>query len=239
MALLETNMLKVKDLNSYYGKSHILRGVNLSINEGEIVSLLGRNGVGRSTFIKSVMGMVKSEGSILLNEKEILGRSIHEIANFGVSYVSENRDIFPDLTVEENLELGKKENKYGIKWNLEELFDLFPNLKDRIKIPGGVLSGGEQQMLTICRSLMGCPKLIMIDEPTEGLSPQMVENVEMLLKKISSKGVAILLVEQKLTIAFNLSSRLYVMGQGKVVFEGKPKEIQNNKEIIKEWLEVS
>ena len=239
MALLETNMLKVKDLNSYYGKSHILRGVNLSINEGEIVSLLGRNGVGRSTFIKSVMGMVKSEGSILLNEKEILGRSIHEIANFGVGYVSENRDIFPDLTVEENLELGKKENKYGIKWNLEELFDLFPNLKDRIKVPGGVLSGGEQQMLTICRSLMGCPKLIMIDEPTEGLSPQMVENVELLLKKISSKGVAILLVEQKLTIAFNLSNRLYVMGQGKIVFEGKPKEVQNNKEVIKEWLEVS
>ena len=232
-------MLKVKNLNSYYGKSHILQGVNLEINEGEIVSLLGRNGVGRSTFIKSVMGMVKSEGSIMFNDKEIIGNSIHEIANLGIGYVSENRDIFPDLTVEENLDLGKKENKYGIKWNLEELFDLFPNLKNRIKIPGGVLSGGEQQMLTICRSLMGCPKLIMIDEPTEGLSPQMVANVEMLLKKISSKGVSILLVEQKLTIAFNLSNRLYVMGQGKVVFDGKPKEIQDNKEIIKEWLEVS
>ena len=232
-------MLKVKNLNSYYGKSHILQGVNLSIEEGEIVSLLGRNGVGRSTFIKSIMGMVKSEGSIVFHNKEILGRSIHEIANLGIGYVSENRDIFPDLTVEENLELGKKENKYGIKWNLEELFDLFPNLKNRIKVPGGVLSGGEQQMLTICRSLMGCPKLIMIDEPTEGLSPQMVDNVEMLLKKISSKGVSILLVEQKLTIAFNLSSRLYVMGHGRVVFEGIPKEVRDNKEVIKEWLEVS
>ena len=232
-------MLKVKNLHSYYGKSHILQGINLSIEEGEIVSLLGRNGVGRSTFIKSIMGMVKSEGSILFNEKEILGKAIHEIANLGIGYVSENRDIFPDLTLQENLELGKKENKFGIKWNLEELFDLFPNLKNRIKVPGGVLSGGEQQMLTICRSLMGSPKLIMIDEPTEGLSPQMVENVEALLKKISNKGVSILLVEQKLTIAFNLSNRLYVMGHGKVVYEGLPKEVQENKEIIKEWLEVS
>ena len=232
-------MLKVKNLHSYYGKSHILQGINLSIEEGEIVSLLGRNGVGRSTFIKTIMGMVQSEGSILFNNKEILGRPIHEIANLGIGYVSENRDIFPDLTVQENLELGKKENKYGIKWSLEELFDLFPNLKNRIKVPGGFLSGGEQQMLTICRSLMGCPKLIMIDEPTEGLSPQMVSNVEMLLKKISNKGVSILLVEQKLTIAFNLSNRLYVMGHGKVVYEGLPKEVKENKEIIKEWLEVS
>ena len=232
-------MIKITNLNSYYGKSHILQGVNLNVHEGEIVSLLGRNGVGRSTFIKSIMGMVKAEGSILFNNNEILGRPVHEIANLGIGYVSENRDIFPDLTVKENLELGKKENKYGIKWNLEELFDLFPNLKNRIDVQGGVLSGGEQQMLTICRSLMGCPKLMMIDEPTEGLSPQMVNNVEMLLKKISEKGVSILLVEQKLTIAFNLSQRLYVMGQGKVVFEGKPKEIENNHEIIKEWLEVS
>ena len=168
-------MLKVSNLNSYYGKSHILQGVNLIINEGEIVSLLGRNGVGRSTFIKSVMGMVKSEGSIIFNNKQILGKPVHEIANLGIGYVPENRDIFPDLTVRENLELGKKENKYGIKWNIEELFDLFPNLKNRIDVPGGVLSGGEQQMLTICRSLMGCPKLMMIDEPTEGLSPQMVK----------------------------------------------------------------
>ena len=232
-------MLKVSNLNSYYGKSHILQGVNLIINEGEIVSLLGRNGVGRSTFIKSVMGMVKSEGSIIFNNKQILGKPVHDIANLGIGYVPENRDIFPDLTVRENLELGKKKNEYGIKWNIEELFDLFPNLKNRIDVPGGVLSGGEQQMLTICRSLMGCPKLMMIDEPTEGLSPQMVENVESLLKKISCKGVSILLVEQKLTIAFNLSKKLYVMGHGKVVFEGEPKEVQNNNEIIKEWLEVS
>ena len=232
-------MLKINNLNSYYGKSHILQGVSLIINEGEIVSLLGRNGVGRSTFIKSIMGIVKSQGSIIFNDKEILGKPVHEIANMGIGYVSENRDIFPDLTVKENLDLGKKENKFGIKWNIEELFDLFPNLKNRIDVPGGLLSGGEQQMLTICRSLMGSPKLMMIDEPTEGLSPQMVDNVENLLRKISSKGVSILLVEQKLTIAFSLSQRVYVMGHGKVVFEGKPQEIQNNKKIIREWLEVS
>ena len=196
-------MLEVKNLNAYYGKSHILQGLNISVKEGEIVSLLGRNGVGRSTVLKSLMGMIKTDGSIIFDEKEINGKDIHEIANYGIGYVSENRDIFPDLTVRENLELGKKNNKFGIKWEIEELFDLFPNLKNRIDVMGGVLSGGEQQMLTICRSLMGCPKLIMIDEPTEGLSPQMVNNVENLLKNIAKKGVSILLVEQKLTIAFN------------------------------------
>ena len=231
-------MLKVKNLHSYYGKSHILQGINLSIEEGEIVSLLGRNGVGRSTFIKTIMGMVQSEGSILFNNKGILGRPIHEIANLGIGYVSENRDIFPDLTVQENLELGKKENKYGIKWSLEELFDLFPNLKNRKDVAGGALSGGEQQMLTISRSLMGNPNLIMIDEPTEGLSPQMVDKVEQLIRKIASKGVAILLVEQKLTIAFKLSNRLYVMGHGKIVYEGTSQEILKNDNVIKEWLEV-
>lgn len=232
-------MLEVKNLNAYYGKSHILQGLNISVKEGEIVSLLGRNGVGRSTVLKSLMGMIKTDGSIIFDEKEINGKDIHEIANYGIGYVSENRDIFPDLTVRENLELGKKNNKYGIKWEIEELFDLFPNLKNRIDVMGGVLSGGEQQMLTICRSLMGCPKLIMIDEPTEGLSPQMVNNVENLLKNIAKKGVSILLVEQKLTIAFNLSNRLYVMGHGRIVYEGTPNEIKNNNTVVKEWLEVS
>ena len=232
-------MLEVKNLNAYYGKSHIIQGLNISVKEGEIVSLLGRNGVGRSTVLKSLMGMIKTDGSIIFDKKQINGKDIHEISNYGIGYVSENRDIFPDLTVQENLELGKKNNKYGIKWEIEELFNLFPNLKNRIDVMGGVLSGGEQQMLTICRSLMGCPKLIMIDEPTEGLSPQMVNNVESLLKKIAKKGVSILLVEQKLTIAFNLSDRLYVMGHGKIVYEGTPNEIKNNKLIVKEWLEVS
>ena len=231
-------MLNILNLNAYYGKSHILQGVTLKVKKGEIVSLLGRNGVGRSTTIKSIMGMVKATGSIKLFDKEILGKQIHEISNLGLAYVSENRDIFPDLTVLENLELGKKTIAAQNPWDIEELFDLFPNLKNRKDVAGGALSGGEQQMLTISRSLMGNPKLIMIDEPTEGLSPQMVEKVEQLIRKIASKGVAIVLVEQKLTIAFKLSDRLYVMGHGKIVYEGTSKEILKNDNIIKEWLEV-
>ena len=226
-------MLNILNLNAYYGKSHILQGVTLKVKKGEIVSLLGRNGVGRSTTIKSIMGMVKATGSIKLFDKQI-----HEISNLGLAYVSENRDIFPDLTVLENLELGKKTIVAQNPWDIEELFDLFPNLKNRKDVAGGALSGGEQQMLTISRSLMGNPKLIMIDEPTEGLSPQMVEKVEQLIRKIASKGVAILLVEQKLTIAFKLSNRLYVMGHGKIVYEGTSKEILENDNVIKEWLEV-
>ena len=231
-------MLNISNLNAYYGKSHILQGVTLKVKKGEIVSLLGRNGVGRSTTIKSIMGMVKATGSIKLFDKEILGKQIHEISNLGLAYVSENRDIFPDLTVLENLELGKKTIAAQNPWGIEELFDLFPNLKNRKDVAGGALSGGEQQMLTISRSLMGNPNLIMIDEPTEGLSPQMVDKVEQLIRKIASKGVAILLVEQKLTIAFKLSDRLYVMGHGKIVYEGTSKEILKNDNIIKEWLEV-
>lgn len=231
-------MLNISNLNAYYGKSHILQGVTLKVRKGEIVSLLGRNGVGRSTTIKSIMGMVKATGSIKLFDKEILGKQIHEISNLGLAYVSENRDIFPDLTVLENLELGKKTIAAQNPWDIEELFDLFPNLKNRKDVAGGALSGGEQQMLTISRSLMGNPNLIMIDEPTEGLSPQMVDKVEQLIRKIASKGVAILLVEQKLTIAFKLSNRLYVMGHGKIVYEGTSKEILKNDNIIKEWLEV-
>ena len=231
-------MLNISNLNAYYGKSHILQGVTLKVKKGEIVSLLGRNGVGRSTTIKSIMGMVKATGSIKLFDKEILGKQIHEISNLGLAYVSENRDIFPDLTVLENLELGKKTIAAQNPWDIEELFDLFPNLKNRKDVAGGALSGGEQQMLTISRSLMGNPSLIMIDEPTEGLSPQMVDKVEQLIRKIASKGVAILLVEQKLTIAFKLSNRLYVMGHGKIVYEGTSKEILKNNNVIKEWLEV-
>lgn len=232
-------MLIIENLNAYYGKSHILQGVTLNIKKGEVVSLLGRNGVGRSTTIKSIMGMVEVTGSIKFNGKEILGKKIHEISNLGIGYVSENREVFPDLTVSENLELGKKNLKNNKSWHMDELFELFPNLKNRINVQGGLLSGGEQQMLTICRSLIGNPSLIMIDEPTEGLSPQMVDNVENLIRKISEKGISILLVEQKLTIAFNLSNKLYVMGHGRIVYEGTPKKIQENNKIIQEWLEVS
>ena len=231
-------MLNIKGLNAYYGKSHILRGVDLEIEKGEIVALLGRNGVGRSTLVKSVMCLVSPIGSIKFKNEEISGLEAHSIALKGIGYVPENRDIFPTLTVKENLMLGTKDvNKKG-QWDVEELFKLFPNLKERQDVLGGAISGGEQQMLTMCRCLMGDPELMMIDEPTEGLSPQMIEKVSDLLKQISSKGISILLVEQKLTIALKLSSKVYLMGHGEIVFKGTPKELEQNKSIRKEWLEV-
>jgi branched-chain amino acid transport system ATP-binding protein len=232
------SMLQVADLNAYYGKSHILQGVNLLIGNGEIVSLLGRNGVGRSTTIKAIMGDVRPQGSIRFKGREIAGMKPHQIARLGLGYVPENRDIFPGLTVRQNLMLGQKSPKETGRWRMQELFELFPNLKERADAPGGVLSGGEQQMLTMCRTLMGDPDLIMIDEPTEGLAPMVVQLVSDLLERIASRGISILLVEQKLTIALKISNRLYVMGHGHIVFEGTPADLAANAAVRKEWLEV-
>lgn len=232
------NLLEVRDLNAYYGKSHILHGVSFDVREGEIVSLLGRNGVGRSTTIKAIMGDVPPQGSIRFKGQEIVGRKPHEIAHLGLGYVPENRDIFPGLTVRENLYLGQKHASKCGRWSIQDMYDIFPRLAERAEAPGGVLSGGEQQMLTMCRTLMGDPDLIMVDEPTEGLSPMMVEHVGKLLVRIAERGVAILLVEQKLTIALKISQRLYVMGHGQMVFEGSPAQLQADAAIRKEWLEV-
>jgi len=231
-------MLEVHDLHAYYGKSHILQGVDFRVGEGEIVSLLGRNGVGRSTTIKAIMGEVDRTGSVVFKGRETIGLKPHQVARCGLGYVPENRDIFPNLTVRENLILGMKSTKPGGRWRMEDMYDLFPRLKERADTPGGVLSGGEQQMLTICRTLMGDPDLVMIDEPTEGLAPKMVELVSALLERIAARGVAILLVEQKLTIALKISKRLYVMGHGGIVFEGTPAELDANQSIRQEWLEV-
>ncbi|MBT3925513.1 MAG: ABC transporter ATP-binding protein [Rhodospirillaceae bacterium] len=231
-------MLNVKDLHAYYGKSHILQGVSLAVGEGEIVSLLGRNGVGRSTTLKAIIGEVSPSGSIEFKGEEIAGRKSHVIARKGIGYVPENRDIFPTLTARQNLILGLKSTRSKGRWSIEDAFNLFPNLRERADISAGVLSGGEQQMLTICRTLMGDPDLIMIDEPTEGLAPQNVERVRQLIEEIAARGVAILLVEQKLTIALQISARIYVMGHGRIVFEGKPEDLRDNADIRKEWLEV-
>lgn len=231
-------MLEVRDLHAYYGKSHILYGVDLRMGEGEIVSLLGRNGVGRSTTIKAIMGQVVATGSIQFKGKQLVGHKAYEIAHLGIGYVPENRDIFPTLTVKQNLILGQKNSKTNPRWNMEDMYNLFPRLRERADTPAGVLSGGEQQMLTLCRTLMGDPDLIMVDEPTEGLSPQMVENVAKLLTEIKNRGIAILLVEQKLTIALSVSERLYVMGHGKIVFEGTPQALKDDQAVRKEWLEV-
>jgi branched-chain amino acid transport system ATP-binding protein len=231
-------MLNVTNLHAYYGKSHILQGVNFNIQEGEIVSLLGRNGVGRSTAVKTIMGEVEPQGSIEFKGIEIAGKNSFEIANLGLGYVPENRDIFPTLTVRQNLQLGQKSVNESSRWSIEEMFKMFPNLGERAEVAGGVLSGGEQQMLCMCRTLMGDPELIMIDEPTEGLAPKIVEQVANLLQEIADRGVAILLVEQKLSIALKISHRLYVMGHGQIVYEGTPETLMQADDVRTEWLEV-
>lgn len=231
-------MLAVSDLHAFYGKSHILHGVSLRVDEGEIVSLLGRNGVGRSTAIKAIMGDVSAHGSVRFRGEEICGLPPYVIARRGLGYVPENRDIFPSLTVRQNLLLGMKNPRHPGRWTMDDMFGLFPSLAERADNPGGVLSGGEQQMLTICRTLMGDPDLIMIDEPTEGLAPKLVQQVADLLTEIAGRGVSILLVEQKLTIALTISRRVYVMGHGQVVFEGTPADLRREDGVRKEWLEV-
>jgi len=231
-------MLEVDDLHAYYGKSHILQGVSFRVGDGEIVSLLGRNGAGRSTAVKTIMGQVPPVGSIRFNGERIDGLPPHAIARKGLAYVPEDRAIFPTLTVRENLLLGMKATRTAGRWSIDDMFALFPLLRERADAPGGVLSGGEQQMLTICRSLMGDPDLLMIDEPTEGLAPRMVALVRELLEKISGRGIAILIIEQKLTIALAICHRLYVMGHGRIVFEGNPRQLLANDAVRKEWLEV-
>ena len=231
-------MLEIKDLHAYYGQSHILQGVNLKVEKGEIVSLLGRNGVGRSTTCKTIMGLVPPQGSILYQGHEIAGLKPHLIARQGIGFVPEDRWIFPGLTVLQNLELGLKGRKDKGRWSFEDVFRLFPMLGERSNVNGGLISGGEQQMLTICRTLMGDPDFIMIDEPTEGLAPMMVELVRELIEEIARRGISVLLVEQKLNIALKISQRIYIMGHGQIVFEGTPEDLSADQSVRKEWLEV-
>ena len=231
-------MLEVRDLHAYYGKSHILQGVDINVGENEIVSILGRNGVGRSTTLKAIMGNPEPHGEIVFRGKDVAGRKPHEIAHLGIGFVPEERAIFPALTVEQNLLLGIKSGRSGGRWSIDETWRLFPQLKERANAPGGALSGGEQQMLTICRTLMGDPDLIMVDEPTEGLAPQMVERVGELLQEIARRGTSILLVQQRLVIAMRISHRVYVMGHGRIVFEGTPADLMAAGDVRREWLEV-
>ena len=231
-------MLQVDNLHAYYGKSHVLHGVQFEVGQGEIVALLGRNGSGRSTTAKSVMGMVESTGAVAWKGQPILGRKPYEIAHLGIGYVPENRDIFPKLTVHQNLMLGQKSARQKGRWSFDDMYDMFPRLRERQHTEAGVLSGGEQQMLTLCRTLMGDPDLIIIDEPTEGLAPKIVELVGEYLKRLKDRGISVLLIEQKLTIAMHISDRALVMGHGTIVFDGTPDSLRADAATRKEWLEV-
>jgi branched-chain amino acid transport system ATP-binding protein len=232
------SLLKVDNLHAFYGKSHVLHGVNFAVQSGEIVALLGRNGSGRSTTAKAIMGLVDSKGQISWKDQNIEGKKTYEIAHLGLGYVPENRDIFPDLTVHQNLLLGQKKSKSSGRWTHQDMYQMFPRLKEREHTEAGVLSGGEQQMLTLCRTLMGDPDLIIIDEPTEGLAPKIVELVAQYLQELKKRGISVLLIEQKLTIAMQISDRCLVMGHGSIVFEGTPQSLRENTYIRKEWLEV-
>lgn len=232
------SILQLSDLHAYYGKSHVLHGVNLEIGEGEVVALLGRNGVGRSTTAKAIMGEVAPHGQVMFRGENLAGLPSHQIARHGIGYVPEHRDIFPMMTVRQNLLLGIKDMRNPGKWSIEQMLDMFPNLARRADTAAGVLSGGEKQMLTICRTLLGDPEIMIIDEPTEGLAPKIVHQVGDLIAEIARSGVAILLIEQKLSIALRIAQRLYVMGHGEIVYEGTPAEFRDRPDIKNEWLEV-
>jgi branched-chain amino acid transport system ATP-binding protein len=235
---MSNELLKIDNLHGYYGKSHVLHGVNFEVGQGEIVALLGRNGSGRSTTAKAIMGLVDCTGSMKWRDQEIVGKKAFEVAHLGLGYVPENRDIFPTLTVHQNLMLGQKRGAKNPRWSFDDMYTMFPRLKERQHTEAGVMSGGEQQMLTLCRTLMGDPDLIIIDEPTEGLAPKIVELVGEYLKELKKRGVSVLLIEQKLTIAMAISDRALVMGHGSIVFSGTPDSLRADPYIRKEWLEV-
>ena len=231
-------MLEVADLHAYYGKSHVLHGVTLGVGAGEIVALFGRNGSGRSTTAKAIMGLVHWEGQIQWKGQSLAGKRAFEVARLGLGYVPESRDIFPDLTVQQNLMLGQKSGSRATRWSFDDMYALFPRLQERQHTAAGFLSGGEQQMLTLCRTLMGDPDLVIIDEPTEGLAPRIVALVGQFLRRLRERGISVLLIEQKLTIAMDVSDRALVMGHGAIVFDGTPAQLRSDAAVRRQWLEV-
>ena len=234
-------LLAVKDLNTYYGKSHILQGVSLAVDSGEIVCLLGRNGVGKTTTLKSIIGLVPPQaGEVLFKGQNITQLPPYTIAKLGVGFVPEDRRIFPTLTVRENLLMGIKPGQKGSGdgWTIEKVYDYFPALKAREKQKGGHLSGGEQQMLTIARTLMGTPQVLLVDEPTEGLAPKIVETVEQVIQDIHQQSISVLLVEQNMRVALRLAGRIYVISKGKIVFQGTGQELKEAQEVRQKYLEV-
>lgn len=236
-------ILELKGIDTFYEKSHILQGISMQVNEGEVVGLLGRNGVGKSTTLKSINGVViPRAGSILFKGKELVGMKPHQVTRLGIGYVPEERRIFSILTVHQNLLLGKKpgklQNQVKEGWTIERAYSLFPQLKARQTSKGGHLSGGEQQMLTIVRTLMGNPELLLLDEPTEGLAPMLVDTVSDVIREIHEAGISILLVEQSFEVILDLTTRAYVMSKGQIVFDGTSQELADNREVREKYLEV-
>jgi len=237
-------LLNVSDLNTYYGASHVLQGISLSVARGELVALLGRNGMGKSTTLKTVMGLVKGRsGSVTFDGREITGRAPYQVARAGIGYVPEERRIFPDLSVQDNLLLGIKGGKIVDAadprvWTVDRVFHHFPRLRERAGQKGRFLSGGEQQMLSIGRALMGNPTLLLVDEPTEGLAPLMVKEVRNVLFEINQAGVSILLVEHNLKVALSLAHRVYLMGKAHIGFDGSVEELKDNRSVREKYLEV-
>jgi branched-chain amino acid transport system ATP-binding protein len=234
-------LLELKAVHAYYEESHILQGISLDVDQGEIVCLLGRNGVGKSTTLKSIIGLVEPRsGEVVFKGRDIAGMPPYTIAKLGVGYVPEERRIFPTLTVRENLLMGIKPGQKGNGegWTVDKVYKYFPALQSRDKQKGGHLSGGEQQMLTIARTLMGNPEVILIDEPTEGLAPLIVETVEQVIMDIHRQGIPVLLVEQNMRVALRLAGRIYVISKGKIVFQGTCQELEEADEIREKYLEV-
>lgn len=233
-------LLRVRDLHAHFGKSHILHGVSFDVGEAEVLSLLGRNGSGRSTTLKALMGLVPpTSGSVVLRGRELAGAAPHAICRAGLAYVPEEREVFANLTVEENLRMGEQPAVPGApSWTIAQMYDYFPRLRERRHTKGGSLSGGEQQMLTICRSLLGNPLVMLIDEPTEGLAPKIVAQVAECIRDMHRRGVSVVLVEQKLAIALKVSSRVCLVGHGHIVFEGTPAQLQSDPALLAQWLAV-
>ena len=233
-------MLEVRGIHGYYGQAHILSDVSLTVAKGEIVVLVGRNGAGKSTTIKSIMGMVRvTAGSIAYQGEEILGEPSHRIARRGLGYVPEERRVFTRLTVQENLDCGRQPPREGTRnWTADDLFDLFPNLAEARRRLAGTLSGGEQQMLTIARTLMGNPGCILLDEPSEGLAPVVVEQIIKVVQQIKAQGIPVLLSEQNLYFAALVSDRAYVIETGRIRYEGAMAELEHNEEVRQQYLAV-
>jgi len=236
--------LEVKDLNTFYGASHVLQGISLNVEKGEIVALLGRNGMGKSTTLKSIMGLVKPKsGTVTFDGKRITGFPPYKAARAGIGYVPEERRIFPNLTVQHNLAMGIKGGKIENPddpevWTFDRIYHHFPKLKDRKNQKGMLLSGGEQQMPSIGRSLMGNPRLLMVDEPTEGLSPILVKEVRDILYDINKLGVSVLFVEHNLKVAMSLADRVYLMAKAHLAFTGTVEELDAQPEVRQKYLEV-